>query len=225
MNYFDNSMARYEKTLAAIPSDISSNPDSKILDIGGYKVFEKMLADKFGFNNIETYATNDLNIDKFIFADDTFDLVILGEVIEHLYDPDVLLRECNRILKKNGVLLITTPNLTSWYNRILLFFGFYPMNLDISCEVRKSGKRDILQKKDLSSVTLNPLYDVHIKLYTFKTLEILLSAHNFTGFVKSSYSLEKSAHYKIGWPLRVVNRHLGKIHNLAQGVIIIGRKK
>ena len=133
MDYFGNSRARYLKTLDAIPEDIAVNKAAKILDIGGYSVFEDMMIDRYGFENLKTFATPNLNVDTLDFENNSFDLIILGEVIEHLYDPDIILQECSRILKPNGVLLITTPNLLSWYNRILMVFGYYPMNLDISC--------------------------------------------------------------------------------------------
>lgn len=225
VDYFGNSMARYLKTLDAIPTDIQKKENAAILDIGGYSVFEEMLANTYKFNNIQTFATADLNTDTLPFAGNTFDLVILGEVIEHLYDPDKIMSECNRILKSNGVLLITTPNLVSWYNRLLLVSGYYPMNLDISCFVRKSGKRDILQKLPLNDVKLNPLYDVHIKLYTFDTLEILYRAHDFSNIEKNSYTLDKSAHRNIGWLLKIMNKFFGNFNNLSQGIIMIGRKK
>lgn len=48
------------------------------------------------------------------FADDTFDVATLIEIVEHLRDPRALLAECRRILKPGGVLLITTPNAASW---------------------------------------------------------------------------------------------------------------
>jgi SAM-dependent methyltransferase len=43
------------------------------------------------------------------FATDTFDTVILSDVLNHLKDPELALREIHRILKPNGVLLFNTP--------------------------------------------------------------------------------------------------------------------
>ena len=53
------------------------------------------------------------------FKDDSFDSIIAGELIEHLPDPDKFLRECRRILRSNGIVIISTPNKKSWVNRIL----------------------------------------------------------------------------------------------------------
>lgn len=43
------------------------------------------------------------------FADETFDVVILNHVIEHMPDPLKSLREINRVLKKGGHFVIETP--------------------------------------------------------------------------------------------------------------------
>ncbi|MGC8873968.1 MAG: class I SAM-dependent methyltransferase [Chloroflexia bacterium] len=45
------------------------------------------------------------------FAPESFDLVVLGDVIEHLPDGLFLLRECYRILRPGGHLLVSTVNL------------------------------------------------------------------------------------------------------------------
>lgn len=69
-----------------------------------------------------------INVDAedFPFEDNYFDTLICGDVIEHLIIPDHLLEEIHRVLKAEGYLLITTPNLVSCYNRLLLLFGHQP---------------------------------------------------------------------------------------------------
>lgn len=42
-------------------------------------------------------------------SDDTFDTVILAEVLEHLENPERVLQECHRITKKGGQLIATMP--------------------------------------------------------------------------------------------------------------------
>jgi ubiquinone/menaquinone biosynthesis C-methylase UbiE len=43
-------------------------------------------------------------------ADGSFDLIIAGDVIEHLANPGMFLDSCRPLLKRNGRLLITTIN-------------------------------------------------------------------------------------------------------------------
>lgn len=44
------------------------------------------------------------------FTDETFDLVVSCEVIEHVQEPLRLLKEAHRVLKKGGTIILTTPH-------------------------------------------------------------------------------------------------------------------
>ena len=47
--------------------------------------------------------------EKTSFEDNTFDGIVLAEVIEHLFEDHIALLEINRILKHDGTLVITVP--------------------------------------------------------------------------------------------------------------------
>lgn len=49
--------------------------------------------------------------DKFPFDNESFDVIFAGEIIEHIYKTENFLRECYRILKQNGEIIISTPNI------------------------------------------------------------------------------------------------------------------
>ncbi len=49
---------------------------------------------------------------RFPLEDNSIDLCLSLELIEHLENPRHFLRECKRILKKEGEIIITTPELT-----------------------------------------------------------------------------------------------------------------
>ena len=51
------------------------------------------------------------------FEDDTFDIVICCEGIEHVFSPFHVFSELARVLKKGGILVITTPNIQNLYSR------------------------------------------------------------------------------------------------------------
>ncbi|HEX4599345.1 MAG TPA: class I SAM-dependent methyltransferase [Burkholderiaceae bacterium] len=52
------------------------------------------------------------------FPDAQFDVILMGHVIEHLADPAEELKECRRILKPSGCLVIATPNALSLGHRL-----------------------------------------------------------------------------------------------------------
>lgn len=47
------------------------------------------------------------------FDDESFDAILMNHVIEHVPSPTDLFSECKRILKKNGVMIVITPNANS----------------------------------------------------------------------------------------------------------------
>jgi ubiquinone/menaquinone biosynthesis C-methylase UbiE len=49
------------------------------------------------------------------FEDNSFDLIICSEVIEHLSSPDKLIDEINRVMENKGVLILSTSNWLSFY--------------------------------------------------------------------------------------------------------------
>lgn len=49
---------------------------------------------------------------------DSFDAIVMCHVIEHVYNPVDLVRECYRLLKPDGTLVMVTPNASSWGHHI-----------------------------------------------------------------------------------------------------------
>lgn len=90
---------------------------TKILDIGGKKNKKR---GKFNINlfnldvkyvNIDKDAEPDFLCDAVSIPveDNSYDGIILAEVLEHIYQPKTIIKEAFRILKPGGHLLITIP--------------------------------------------------------------------------------------------------------------------
>jgi 2-polyprenyl-3-methyl-5-hydroxy-6-metoxy-1,4-benzoquinol methylase len=59
-----------------------------------------------------------------------FDFVSAFEVIEHIIDTDKFIEDIKKILKEDAWLLLSTPNINSLRNRVLVPFGRYPAGLE-----------------------------------------------------------------------------------------------
>jgi 2-polyprenyl-3-methyl-5-hydroxy-6-metoxy-1,4-benzoquinol methylase len=72
------------------------------------------------------YAQKERNLDvrsipleEIKFQQGSFDVVLASHLIEHLNDPKAFLTETHRILKDNGHVFITTPNILGFQSRLL----------------------------------------------------------------------------------------------------------
>ena len=71
-----------------------------------------------------------LNTDSLPYKNASFDAIICTEVLEHLFDLDLILKEMRRVLKRTGVLVISLPNEITLDNRIRCLFGTYPPKIN-----------------------------------------------------------------------------------------------
>ena len=53
----------------------------------------------------------------------SFDLVILAEVAEHVFDPVEVPKNVSLILRSGGQIILTTPNFMTWTNRLRFIVG------------------------------------------------------------------------------------------------------
>lgn len=71
--------------------------------------------------DIATFKKQNLN-EPLNYEDECFDGIILTEVIEHLENPNDLIKEIHRTLKKWGEVIISTPNIFTLVSRLLFLF-------------------------------------------------------------------------------------------------------
>jgi ubiquinone/menaquinone biosynthesis C-methylase UbiE len=140
-------VARKLERLVRTGLQIQSGGKLKLLDIAiGDGVYERMLP-KDLLEKCEIYAIDisrtqlnrvkdiikeakivDLNSEKLPYKDNTFDIVIVSELLEHVFYPDKVLTEAIRTMKKDGSFLLTYPNSGALQLRLsLLFSGASPL--------------------------------------------------------------------------------------------------
>src|ERR1041384_1080955 len=140
--YAETHARRFYETLRFLPE---LPPNARVLELGAvpyyftilmqrfteilpdtlsFFEFEESQATKHTVRNMDTgeryefdYRAVNIETDIFPFADNTFDLVLCCEILEHLLiNPSHMLYEAHRVLKPGGRILITTPNVLRWGN-------------------------------------------------------------------------------------------------------------
>lgn len=89
-----------------------------------------------------------LNIerDPLPFMDESVDVVIANQILEHVKEVFWILHEATRVIRKGGFLLIGVPNLASLHNRLLLLLGQQPTCIqNLSAHVRGYTRQDLMK--------------------------------------------------------------------------------
>lgn len=154
---------------------VDSIPDDnlKVLDLGCWdgsyaKRYKKKTNKVYGVESSATAAAKaqkkGITVEQGDFMEITpfkkvkFDIIVAGEIIEHVFDTDLFVQKIYDMLAPNGKIIITTPNVASLPRRILLLFGINP----------------VLENRVVVDVTAG-----HIRYFTFSELHKLLEDHGF----------------------------------------------
>jgi 2-polyprenyl-3-methyl-5-hydroxy-6-metoxy-1,4-benzoquinol methylase len=103
----------------------------------------------------EEVLVGDVEALELPFEHGSFDVVLCGDVVEHLRDPRRFLERVRPLLRDGGRLVLTTPNIANWAIRLGLLFGRW-----------RYTERGILDR-------------THTHLFTRKTLAEALSAAGY----------------------------------------------
>jgi len=137
---FDDS---YKFVNRVILDYVTTNPHTRtlrILDIGcsDGSVTKKYLQDVTNYHvtGIDaqetggllggTYLNLDLELIPYPFDNESFDVVILGQTIEHMLNKDNVLEESHRLLRTGGLFVCSTENIASFDNILSLLLGQEP---------------------------------------------------------------------------------------------------
>jgi SAM-dependent methyltransferase len=219
----------------------------KLLDIGtGFGYFLKLAKDK-GFDAVgievserasefarENYGVSILNISEVEEAgleDDSFDVISLCDVIEHLPYQEDTLKEIHRILRDNGVLLIVTPNyrtFATFLSQINRWLGYpvKPLEDEYAIKTWENGCYHLRPKRlDEKGYRMYLLHSLH-HLYFFNTVTLkeLLSRSDFSVVKYPAGRYDRSAE----GIRKIFNNYavnlLTRIFNLQTGIIFYARK-
>lgn len=139
------------------------------------------------------------------FRSASVDVVVVSEVIEHVVDTDSVLEEALRVLVPGGVLVLSTPNLAAWYNRVLLAAGIQPVFSEVS----------------LKGIYGRPGSEVvgHLRLFTRRALEGLLDASGF-----EQVEIVGAPYHDVPRPFRPLDRLLCKVPSLSSILVASARR-
>lgn len=88
-------------------------------------------------------ASLDIEKDAYPYAEQSFDLILANQILEHTKEIFWIMAECARLLKPGGKMIVGVPNLASFHNRLLLLFGQQPTaQQSLSAHVRTFTRAD-----------------------------------------------------------------------------------
>lgn len=165
------------------------------INVFGFDIASESLA-KAKAKGIQVYE-GDLN-DKLPFETETFDVFLANQVIEHLSNTDLFIKEIYRVLRPEGYAVISTPNLASLPTILYLLLGMQPWDASVSDEVVVGSWHPLKQPKLHTTFPVGMVG--HRRLFTIPALVGLFQYYGFkiekaigSGYYPLPYPLSKCA--------------------------------
>ncbi|MBU1086241.1 MAG: class I SAM-dependent methyltransferase [Candidatus Omnitrophica bacterium] len=163
-NTLKNISSKYKEKKIFLDIGCGSGERTTIFDEFNRKIYG---VDNLDWRDIIHSKNIDFKKENFLktglsYPDDKFDIVFSFDVIEHIDDAESLVRNAFRVLKKNGVFILGTPNRYRLFGAILISLGF----------------RKFPYHPDINTKDLDP-FAAHIHEYTVLELRQLLEQCGF----------------------------------------------
>jgi SAM-dependent methyltransferase len=143
IQYLENAKFRFHRIIEAIPTVPRT---LTLLDIGtsAFTVYLKQRYPQYAISTVDLtpywadhcaacgihFHCCDVAATPLPYEPESFDVVIFTEILEHLdVPPTWILRNIHQVLRQEGVLIFSVPNLASLRNRVKLLFGISPLEL------------------------------------------------------------------------------------------------
>jgi SAM-dependent methyltransferase len=218
--------ARLDGRMETLLRLVEERAPARVVDIGcGRGLFPAELARRLGpgaqvfgidvFDDVQpdgwTYTAGDIT-QGLPLPEGAFDCALLGEVIEHVPDPDALLAEVRRVLSPGGTFIVTTPNLVCWLNRLLVPLGVQPLFTETSSQVTLGRYLPALGQG-------NPAIG-HLKIFTHRSLAELLDRGGFDVLSRRGVPWEA-----LPRPAFAADRVLSRLVPLASILLYVARRR
>jgi 2-polyprenyl-3-methyl-5-hydroxy-6-metoxy-1,4-benzoquinol methylase len=182
----------------------------KILDVGcGYGLLSKELKktypklDLYGIEHAKEtshssqkilkllqYNIEDIALIRRKLKTQKFDIIIFSDVLEHLYDPVGIIKSYQSLLKEDGIIVVTVPNIANIFNRIALLFGFFNYSetgvMD-KTHIRFFNRKNLKQlAKESNLKIVSEKYDSIIVRWFVPLIKIFISNNKGSGNILDS---------------------------------------
>lgn len=126
--------------ISFLDSFLDDQKELSILDLGGTEKSAEVLKIKYPKAKLFTANLKKKKVQRnniicdahnIAFNSSVFDLILCIELIEHVYQPQLVMREIRRVGRKNSLLFLSTPNMNAWHNRFLVPLGSMPVNYTV----------------------------------------------------------------------------------------------
>ncbi len=230
-SYLETHQTRLAKTLEITPP---GGPADRVLELGAYLQITPALRTRLGYGCVrgayfgklgrvdhkvavstagERFECDidhfDAEKDQFPYPDDYFSTVLCGELIEHLFeDPMHLMSEVNRVLKRGGHLVLTTPNIAALRGIAAILQGYHPGFFHAYIRPAESGEVDARHNRE----------------YTPREIHRLLENSGFEVVRLETGEFRNLPHPEFGWVIHLLERYRLETDLRGDGIYAVGRK-
>jgi glycosyltransferase involved in cell wall biosynthesis len=230
--YVETHLTRFEKTLAITPP---GGPEDRILEMGSYLQITPALKTRLGYGEVRgcyygpagkvdhrsvtsiedeqfqcTLELFDAEKDRFPYDDGYFSTVLCCELVEHLAeDPMHMMSEINRILRPDGHLVLTTPNIGSLRAIVAILEGYHPGFFPAYIRPRAAGEEPEAR---------------HNREYSAREIVLLFYYAGFEMTLLETGPFRDEPRPEHGWVKLLIDRYKLPADLRGDGIYAVGRK-